>query len=761
MTEKLMVIDAGGRNEVTVALLEDSLLWDIFTDYDDSRSLVGNIHYGVVTGIDRGLQAAFVDIGTSRNAFLQISDVHPRYGKTGKEILSLSERNYYSRDRIENILKPGQKILVQVTRDSIETKGCTVTTFISIPGRLSVLLPWMEGSGISQKIADDELRSSLKSTLKKAMKGINGLSEAVILRTQGQQSSRAELEKDIRYSKRLWDVIFNYHLQSEAPELIYDDSDIIIRILRDYITSDYSKIILDSKKSAEKVSTFLRLLMPRKAPELYIYNGKVPILHAFGIDAQLGGLSDIRVGLPSGGYLYIEKTHALVSIDVNSGKGSSSISHSENVLRTNTEAIKEISRQLKLRDLGGIIVLDLITMSNPEHRRNCERLMRELLKDHKEKHNIGRIDEFGLMIISRQRTRHSMEAVLTRECSVCNGTGKLKRTNILAREVIRQIQWYQTVKNSYTVKIEITPELLGEVIKLAPGIFVKTGSCRIDINVVSGEKESYSVELLDRNGRKLNTDNFVSDKTSVELYSQNSKFNKGKGGSRKRGEKSGTAKDTDTEKSHMKKSDDVDTKISKSSVGMDTGKTSPDKIIGEIKLNHNNSNTPVVTDEIKSDSGKTEKNQYEQKDVSGRIEKKIPENDLFNEGNSSLKSEENSTSENQVKRNSSKRRGRYRKYSEKKMSEKESDSVSAKEVNENKKVDKTLPDKVQPDEKLYNEEKHSVSNVSKRRGRYRKSVAKPVNTLKEVEKQKERPIAVKSSPEKSREKPRQQAEKEV
>ncbi|MBU1221629.1 Rne/Rng family ribonuclease [Myxococcota bacterium] len=519
---KEMFIDISGLKETSIALTENNVLTDYFTDYSGKKSRVGNIYRGVVRKIDRSLNAAFVDIGLEKHGFLSASDVHPVYGNPEMKVIGLSDRGR-SHHNIESLLKEGALVTVQVLKDPVESKGYAITTWLSVPGRMTVLLPGLEGIGVSHKIVDEKERATGRKLLASAFTSLGSLSAAAILRTQGLGATKSDLEKDLKFCRRLWDTISNDIEKAVPGKLIYDDTDTVMRILRDYISADYSRIVCPDEKTAASVSSIWKIMIPRKAPPVFVYSGNQTVFTAFEIDKQLKTLEDIKVNLPSGGYLYIESVKALTAIDVNSGKSAfRAMKSHEAAYRTNIEAVTEAIRQIRLRDIGGIIAIDLIDMENSAHRRECERLARELLKLGKQKHSVEKINDFGLLILSRQRTRINIDNAVFEPCSICNGTGKKRSISYTVDQAAGELRMAKSRSMAHSVRISGSKRFMESFISNWGDLIAGPGP-RITISISESDDTDFEIAILDKNGKIVSSDN--APETTLKSFDGNDRVN--------------------------------------------------------------------------------------------------------------------------------------------------------------------------------------------------------------------------------------------
>ncbi|MFH1614765.1 MAG: Rne/Rng family ribonuclease [Planctomycetota bacterium] len=432
-----MLINVAEREECRVAVVENRMLEELYVERSSTQGHVGNIYLGKVTNIEPSIQAAFVDFGVEKNGFLHISDVHPRYFRGGKVLMSEDigrRKALHHRPPVQSCLTKGQDIIVQVTKEGLKTKGPTLTTYISLPGKYLVLMPWMRHIGISQKIEDEDERKRLRELIDQleVPKEIG-----FIVRTAGHGGTKRDLQADLAYLQRLWRAIEKRLEAESSPSELYQESDLIIRTLRDVFTSKISKIICDSESTARRVRDFINIAMPRFRKKVSYYDGKTPLFHKYGIEDQIRKIQSRRVELKSGGTIVIEQTEALVAIDVNSGRYRKHENAEVNACKINLEAAVEIGRQLRLRDLGGLIICDFIDMRSEAHRREVEKVFRATLREDRARSTILRMSRFGIVEMTRQRIRPSLQLSTYHECPHCSGTGQIKSHESMVIEIIR------------------------------------------------------------------------------------------------------------------------------------------------------------------------------------------------------------------------------------------------------------------------------------------------------------------------------------
>lgn len=425
MTSKIL-INAVDSEECRIAKVKDSKLEDFQIENAAREILHGNIYKGIVTRVEPSLQAAFVDFGAERHGFLQKSEIHSDYYQAPPS----------GSNAIGKIINRGQELLVQVTKDPIMKKGAMLTTMISIPGRHVVLMPGNKRSGISRKIEDEAERKRLKTILG-TIKLPDGF--GVIVRTAGLGCKKTHLMKDIRYLLRLWKSIKSQGIKKGAPCLLYKERNLAIRAIRDNLSPEISEILIDDETVFKEVKTFVHIISPKHNKIVKLHKSGKPIFTKFQLEDQIASIFKNRVSLKSGGSIVIEQTEALVSVDVNSGKGTRKKNIEETAHMTNLEAAEEIARQLMLRDLGGLIVIDFIDMRDRKHKTQVERMLRTHMKSDKARSRVGNISRFGLLEMSRQRLRPSIEFSSYRQCPYCDGRGVTPSVETLGLALLRKL----------------------------------------------------------------------------------------------------------------------------------------------------------------------------------------------------------------------------------------------------------------------------------------------------------------------------------
>ena len=452
MEERRMLINAVNSEECRIAITENDQLIELEIESLIGKKLKGNVYKAKISRIEPSLQAAFIDIGTQRNGFLQINDIHPSFfrnvGRGGRGGGS------GNRVRIQDVLEPGQELVVQVVKEEREQKGATLTTYISLPGRYVVIMPGSDRGGISRRISDNEQRGRLRKLSQElAMPAGMGM----IVRTAGLDRSLTELSRDLSIQLKLWENIVAAAQTGQCPAILYQESDLETRVIRDYFTPEIREIIIDEPTTFNRVKEFVGQVMPRYRSRVKQYESERPLFSFYNIDDQLANTLKDRVKLPSGGEIVIDALEALVAIDVNSGKATKGGNIEETAYRTNLEAAEEIARQLRLRDLGGLVVIDFIDMLDRRNRTAVERKMADVVKLDKARVEVGMLSKFGLLEMSRQRLRASLSSQSHSTCAVCQGTGKLKNPPLVALEVLRKIQAAVVVGHVSLVKARLAP----------------------------------------------------------------------------------------------------------------------------------------------------------------------------------------------------------------------------------------------------------------------------------------------------------------
>jgi len=448
--ELLVSVDIG---EQRVAVLEDDRVAEVYLERPDRRSIAGNIYLGTVDNVLPGMEAAFVEIGLEKNGFLYVDEI------VGPEL----ERGHGR--RIQDLISRGQTILVQAVKDPMKTKGARLTTQISLPGRFVVLVPQGEGLGVSRRLEDDE-RNRLKDILKK----LNVKEGGVIVRTAAEGASEEDIERDLVFLQRLWKSIQAQAKIAKAPELIYQEAELPLRVTRDLFTGDFERALVDNDQAFKRITGYLKKTSPHMVERVVRYRDKPPLMEAFGVDAEIRSTLNRRVDLPSGGYLIFDYAEAFTVIDVNTGRfvgsrGKSSGGRLEDTItKNNLEAVKEVVRQLRLRDIGGIIVIDFIDMANPKNRKTVEDALREELERDRTKTYVVEISPLGLVEMTRQNVTEGPREVMTRKCPTCGGDGIVLSDASAAIDVERRLRALTAGSRSQAYRVELAAPIASALV---------------------------------------------------------------------------------------------------------------------------------------------------------------------------------------------------------------------------------------------------------------------------------------------------------
>ncbi len=519
MKNKTIIIDSAHREETRVAVLEDGILQDFDREAIAIKQIKGNIYLAKVTRVEPSLQAAFVDYDGNRHGFLPFADIHPDYfqlseaekqklrdlakdqqpkadeddnyaqndrdrgnnqnrredsnddhsesftvgsysveDETGGNNYSGNIHNVYRKYNIQDVIKPGQLILIQVAKEERGNKGASMTSYISLAGKYCVLMSNTPNKGgVSKKVDNFRDRKLLKATLNE----LNVPNDrSVIIRTAGVGKKPEDIKRDYDYLSRLWDSIKDASATSKAPSFIHAEDDVIKRCIRDVYNEQVSEVVVEGERAFEEVTNFIKLTMPGSANNVKLHEERIPIFNKYRVEQQISSLYEKQISLPSGGSIVIDHTEALVAIDVNSGRATKESGVEETAFTTNLEAVREIARQLRLRDLAGLVVIDFIDMYDQKHRRNIERALRDELQNDRARIQLGRISVFGLLEMSRQRLGASFFETITEPCKHCNGTGYVRSVEILAVSILRSIRYACTDNQVGVIYIYTTPEVI-------------------------------------------------------------------------------------------------------------------------------------------------------------------------------------------------------------------------------------------------------------------------------------------------------------
>ena len=464
--------------ETRIALMEGERVAELYIERHSRKGMVGNIYKGKITRVLPGMQSAFVDIGVDRSAFLFSGDVV----EPGTMRVPLHEENHTAsggriqdeptgmegsvrgkdefalpppRTPIEKLLRSGQEIIVQVAKEPLGSKGPRVTMQVAVPGRYLVLMPDYSTIGISRRIEDEQLREEIKVKVEQ----IRPVDMGLIVRTAAAHVSLDVLKKDLEYLLAVWGRIKDRQVHKSAPDLVYQEPDLVVKTVRDLYAEDVEQIVVDDAQAYSQLKHFLCDAIPGAVEKLALYEGHNPIFDEYGIEMDLAKALARKVWLPSGGYLVIDQTEALTSFDVNTGKYVGSKDVQDTLFATNLEAAVEIAHQLRIRNLGGIIVIDFIDMERAEHRDQvCQRL-EDMLRADKARTNVLPINELGLVQMTRKRTTESLERVLTEECACCSGRGRILTFETQSYDLMRDIERYVLRTGNREVRVKIRDDL--------------------------------------------------------------------------------------------------------------------------------------------------------------------------------------------------------------------------------------------------------------------------------------------------------------
>jgi ribonuclease G len=502
MPHSLLVINADGP-ETRVALVEDGFLGELYIERKRERGIAGNIYKGRVERVLPGMQAAFVNIGLEKSAYLHVSDVRGTPDDLKGLLSAESNRNEDREDeeeerdaarasggaRIEDLLKEGQEVIVQVTKEPISTKGARTTRYISLPGRHLVFMPTVDHIGISRRIASDKERRRLREIVESVRPAGSGF----IVRTVAENVSERELKADMEFLIKLWNNVVARAEGGRCPSLIYNDLDLLLRSVRDLFTADVEKLIVDSRSEYERVKKFIAAFMPDFQGLIELYDGQEPIFDGFGIEIEIDRALERKVWLKSGGYLIVDEMEALTAIDVNTGRFVGKTSLEDTITKTNLEACREVAEQLRIRSIGGMIVVDFIDMDRPHNREKVTRSFNDYLRKDRAKAAVTRISELGLIEMTRKRTRESLLHTLTEPCTACEGKGYTKSRRTVSYELFRELRRQGDLVEGDTILIEVHPEV-ANVLATTDRPFLDDIEKRLQKRIIVKARGSFHVE---------------------------------------------------------------------------------------------------------------------------------------------------------------------------------------------------------------------------------------------------------------------------
>ena len=470
---KEMIISSNGH-ETIVAILEDDLAAEIFVERERQRGVVGNVYKGRVSKVLPGMQCAFIDLGLERDGFLYVADVvdaMEEFDKLdsgdeeeaggGSKDGGHKERGPRVQPKIEDLLTSGQEILVEVVKEPLGTKGARLTSHVTMAGRFLVFMPTVDHVGISRKIDSREERSRLRGIVRE-FREQHGFTGGVIIRTAASGRSKEDIVADLDAFHKTWLEIRQKMDSRRAPAVVYQEQSLVGKLLRDLLTDEFQAIRIDSETEYRRVLELIERIMPNLAPRVKLYSKPYPIFEEYGVQVEIDNALKSKVQLRSGGSIVINQTEALVAIDVNTGRyvGKKSTGRLEDtIVKTNLEAAKEIVRQLRIRDLGGIIVCDFIDMEEKKNRQKVFATVEQELRKDRSPSKALQVSDFGLVIITRKRVKQSLERVMTEPCPYCSGTGVIESTSTICYEIFNEVRKIGSELNGHRVLLRVNPEI--------------------------------------------------------------------------------------------------------------------------------------------------------------------------------------------------------------------------------------------------------------------------------------------------------------
>src|SRR3954453_15905672 len=476
---KEMIISSNGH-ETMVAILEDDLVAEIFVERERHRGVVGNVYKGRVSKVLPGMQSSFIDLGLERDGFLYVADVIDTLaefdklagdedeeggGSSGNNGGGGGRRERDRQDRptqkIEELLKEGQEIVVQVVKEPLGTKGARLTTHVTMPGRFLVFMPTVDHIGVSRKIESREERGRPRGIVRE-FREAHGFTGGVIIPTAAARRPKEDILGDLEAFHKIWTEMRQRNESSRAPAVLFQEQSIVARLLRDLLTEDFQAIRIDNAQEYQRVIELIERIMPSLAPKVKLYSKPYPIFDEYGVQAEIDKALKSKVYLKSGGSIVINQPEALVAIDVNTGRfvGKKTSGRLEDtIVKTNLEAVKEIVRQIRLRDLGGIIVLDLIDMEEKKNRQKVLQTVEQELKKDRSPSKALQVSDFGLVIMTRKRVKQSLERVMTEPCPYCSGTGTIKSSSTICYEILNEVKKVGADINGHRLVLRVNPDI--------------------------------------------------------------------------------------------------------------------------------------------------------------------------------------------------------------------------------------------------------------------------------------------------------------
>ena len=462
---KEMII-CSNDHETRVAILEDDLVSEIFVERERQRGVVGNIYKGRVSKVLPGMQSAFVDIGLERDGFLYVSDVvNEEFEKLDPDEEG-EEKDDAAKDareepKIEDLLREGQEVLVQVAKEPLGTKGARLTSHASLAGRFLVFMPTVDHIGVSRKIESRDERARLRGIVREYREQ-QGFTGGIIIRTAASGRSKEDILVDLDFFNRIWTEVRKKTDALRAPAVVYREDSLVAKLLRDLLTDEFSAVRIDHPQEHQRVLQLVERILPALAPRVKLYDKAFPIFEEYGVQAELDKALRSKVWLKSGGSIVINQTEALVAIDVNTGRyvGKRTAGRLEDtIVKTNLEAAREIVRQIRLRDLGGIIVLDFIDMEDRKNRQKVFQALEQELKHDRAPSKALQVSDFGLIVITRKRVKQSLERVLTEPCPYCSGSGVIKASSTICYEILAEVKKLGAELNGHAVVLRVNPDI--------------------------------------------------------------------------------------------------------------------------------------------------------------------------------------------------------------------------------------------------------------------------------------------------------------